>query len=306
MSEHADDWFESGRLWHFVGATVVTVLTLAMALISGDSSSSAQVVALGIGVLLLGIPHGAVDHVIAGSAVGLRGGRAWLLRFVGAYVLLAAIIAVTWWLLPVLSLIAFLIVSAIHFGVGDADDADPLAIAAHGATPIVVPVVAHPAATADIFAVLTSVDAADVRTVCGGLALPLGVLWTLLATAFVLRSRDIRSAAELAIIAASGVLLSPLISFVVYFCFWHSPRHMLAIAHGWDGRSPKRAVARFAREALPFTVATAVLAGVAIWSFPSTGGWSDATLQVIFIGLAALTVPHMIVTERARRAVARA
>lgn len=70
-------------------------------------------------VMVLGIPHGAIDHIVA--AKGHReAARPFNLKgFYARYLLLLGLIAVGWFILPTLSLIAFLLVSALHFGETD-------------------------------------------------------------------------------------------------------------------------------------------------------------------------------------------
>jgi Brp/Blh family beta-carotene 15,15'-monooxygenase len=91
------------------------------------------------------------------------------------------------------------------------------------------------------------------------------------------------------LLALGAAVLHPLAYFIAYWCFLHSPRHLEIAARdlnlqGWRARL--RAVA-------PTTLATYALALAAVPFLIGMPG--DAILmQVIFIGLAALTVPHMI------------
>jgi beta-carotene 15,15'-dioxygenase len=66
------------------------------------------------GVILttVGIPHGAIDHLIHNPQIDRKG----LIRFILIYLLLILIYGLTWWLLPKLALGAFLVMSAYHFG----------------------------------------------------------------------------------------------------------------------------------------------------------------------------------------------
>jgi len=91
------------------------------------------------------------------------------------------------------------------------------------------------------------------------------------------------------LLALGAAVLHPLAYFIAYWCFLHSPRHLTLAARdlsldSWGARL--RAVA-------PTTLATYALAAAAVPFLMDMPG--DAVLmQVIFIGLAALTVPHMI------------
>ena len=50
-------------------------------------------------------------------------------------------------------------------------------------------------------------------------------------------------------------------------------------------------------QAAAFTVASWVAGGVAIWWFADMANPEPVVLRVVFIGLAALTVPHMILVD---------
>jgi Brp/Blh family beta-carotene 15,15'-monooxygenase len=68
-----------------------------------------------IGLLVLGIPHGAMDHRVGGGAgaTGVSG------RFLAGYLGLTGLVLIAWWLAPMAALVGFLLVAAFHFGQGD-------------------------------------------------------------------------------------------------------------------------------------------------------------------------------------------
>lgn len=69
-----------------------------------------------IGMVFVGLPHGAVDHLIESKTWDYKKAP----RFIGHYLLLIACMGVMWFLAPALALIAFLVYSAWHFGQADA------------------------------------------------------------------------------------------------------------------------------------------------------------------------------------------
>ncbi len=68
-----------------------------------------------IGMICVGLPHGAVDHLIESKTWDYKKAP----RFIGQYLLLIACMGIVWLLAPVLALIAFLVYSAWHFGQAD-------------------------------------------------------------------------------------------------------------------------------------------------------------------------------------------
>jgi Brp/Blh family beta-carotene 15,15'-monooxygenase len=97
---------------------------------------------------------------------------------------------------------------------------------------------------------------------------------------------------EYALLVATALIAAPLIYFVVYFCGLHSPRHFLLTADQLR-LTPVQGL----RAALPIMAATLLLSALgAIALYMCTSTFEATTLQLVFIGLAALTVPHMILT----------
>jgi Brp/Blh family beta-carotene 15,15'-monooxygenase len=104
---------------------------------------------------------------------------------------------------------------------------------------------------------------------------------------------------ELLSIVGGGLLLHPLVFFTCYFALLHSPRHLLETAQGLGMTGLKRIYLA----TLPVLLATLLLAGLAYWLLPPIG-MAARVLRIVFIGLAALTVPHMLLdvaTEAERK-----
>ena len=101
-------------------------------------------------------------------------------------------------------------------------------------------------------------------------------------------------ATEAAAAAALTTLAPPLTAFAVYSASCTRPA--TCSAPGRCSGSPARELLRAA--ALP-TLATAAAAPVAFHLLEG-GSFDVRTLQVVFIGLAALTVPHMLLIEPLR------
>ena len=88
--------------------------------------------------------------------------------------------------------------------------------------------------------------------------------------------------------------LSPLIAFTVYFCFLHSIRHSISLAIELDPNSVANGFGLFAKKALPLTILTGVFSFIALYLLTNSYNLDSAILKVIFIGLASLTFPHIL------------
>lgn len=278
----------------------MTAAALALSPVARTLEPGSQMAILAVGLLSTGVPHGAVDHARMAPALRLRLGRAWLPVFLVAYLAIAGAVAALWLTAPVAGLSLFLAMSAHHFGRGDADDG--LGVVVHGSLPILAPCAAHPDAVSGLFATLTAVGAsswqAALRDAQPVLALAACVL---IALHLVRRRRNGGVTLEVLAVAAAGAILPPLVSFSIYFCVWHAPRHILQVAQELRPGPLLRSLAGFARDAMPMTLATAGLGAIAFAWLPPGQPPSDRLLQVVFVGLAALTVPHLVVTNLLRR-----
>ena len=70
-----------------------------------------QLIYCSILILLLGIPHGAIDHVLF-----FKKRQMSQLKFYSIYLGLSMLFVILWHILPITSLILFLLISAFHFG----------------------------------------------------------------------------------------------------------------------------------------------------------------------------------------------
>jgi Brp/Blh family beta-carotene 15,15'-monooxygenase len=241
-------------------------------------------------VLVLGVPHGALDPVLAGRWLKEAGPGRWVIFLSGYCLLVGAAIALWWWSESVF-LLGFLLVSAHHFS-EDLPGA-PLWRWVHGGSVILLPSVLH---TAELSRLLLLIAPATPEAAlqafpvlawpCAGLA-----LWD---TARMARNQWSTAAAR-SLLLASLVLLPPLLSFALYFCLWHAPVHVLRL---------RTKPLSWTRRLVMASAACAVLtvgASAASWWWL---GWQDipaALVTSLFVGLGALTLPHWLLVSHFQR-----
>ena len=83
-------------------------------------------------------------------------------------------------------------------------------------------------------------------------------------------------------------------NFTVYFCFLHSIRHSISLAIELDPNSVANGFGLFVKKALPLTILTGVFSFIALYLLTNSYNLDSAILKVIFIGLASLTFPHIL------------
>ncbi len=239
--------------------------------------------------VIAGLPHGALDAWVLRQT----GQGRWFIAGLLGYALAALSVILAWIFFPAILLGAFLFLAGFHFAISD-----PLAPTrraalfeglARGGAPLATPAFFHQERTAELFGMLASGGAGE------RLAEMLGLLfWPWLASlilALVLASRGAprRVGFELLTLLALFALVPPLPAFAIYFALLHSPRSMVATLQktglerkGW-----------FFDAVWP-TLAT-IAAALVIFATGMAGGFSDAgVVRVLFVGLAAVTFPHVI------------
>lgn len=296
-------------------STIAVAFVLSLSIIFSnfiDSSSITWQVVVALIALAIGIPHGALDHLVTLP-------RASVLRmtvFISIYVAIAvvAVWAILEW--NVIGFIGVVVMSALHFGIGDAafiserDRAEGAAIAPRiaqglyalsaGSLPVVVPLTNDQSTRA-----LAAVNA-DLIDWHGGFDGELLTLVTALAIfAFVVLalSKRWRDLIDLAVLAMLAFLTPPLVAFAAYFGLWHAMRHtarltlnlkssQASVANGAAGKAFRQAVI----PGIPALVGTFLVA--LIIGMQTPGKLSDEFLWLSLVVVWALTVPHMMATAR--------
>ena len=90
-----------------------------------------------------------------------------------------------------------------------------------------------------------------------------------------------------------NIFLSPILAFTLYFCFLHSIRHSITLIFELD-KSFRSGLKKFISRAIPLTFATGAIFLLAIYFLNSFYKLDEAIYKVIFIGLASLTFPHIL------------
>ena len=267
-------------------------------------------VSLAVVSLAVGIPHGAVDHLITVPKLsGLK-----MALFIAAYL---AVVAIAIGFILNQNTLGFQLVvlmSAVHFGVGDAAfvcEIDRrvgkarrfekiLYAFASGFVPVVVPLVNSQSTNA-----LQAVNPKLVGWV-GPLA-PV-ILWatvTLAVVAIVVMfaSKRLQEGIDLALLLTLAVVAPPLVAFAVYFGLWHALRHTGRLTLELD-RSKQmhelgKAGSAFAKAILAGVPALAItLVGAIVLGLSQGFSLAQNLLWYLLVVVWALTVPHMALTAR--------
>ena len=247
-------------------------------------------------VVMIGLPHGAFDGAIA-RHLGYSRTLGGLIKFVTVYLGLAAAVVAFWVWQPGLALALFLLISAVHFGYGDTTAASGISrvvqIVAHGGVAVFGISLFHLQQVTPLYAALTNGDvmlAVMLTEFFPLFIMPVSVVYLISA----IRDAGLRPRlVELALLCLLLSVVPPLVGFAIYFCVIHTGRHMRNI---WDRVSSNSTPRHILSQAVWFTLASWG-GGAIMLIWLDSGNVSQDLLQVIFIGLAALTVPHMILVD---------
>ena len=259
-----------------------------------------------LAVMLIGLPHGAFDGAIA-FCLGMGRSTGRIVSFCIVYLVLAGLFVMVWSLSAVFALTCFVVLSIMHFGSCDVQAiANPFSgrmnrifnvclVLTHGGIVTICLSYFHMQEVDRLFAVLAGDNAVLVTDF-------LGILWpvwlagvAVYGLAAVRHRGLILSLAELAILSGLMAVLPPLAGFAVYFCLVHSRRHFLSIFSAMRTILPVQIIVR---TALGLTVATWLMAGAGYWIQTQYAvAIDEAVLRTVFILLAALTLPHMILVD---------
>jgi Brp/Blh family beta-carotene 15,15'-monooxygenase len=258
---------------------------------------------LGLGVQLalcapliaaFGLPHGATDWQVANLVLRPRLGQGWALGFAAFYATGMALVTWAAWAAPHAALLGFIAVGIWHFGAEDAGahglGGSRLAVLAFGIPPVAAPALFWPAQTGVLLRNL-GIAGGPAPTYLAGAAM---AAWLFAAGATMLRHPAARRAIvlELGCLVALQAACPPLPAFAAYFCLIHGPRHMASL----PALPPSRAVQ--AASGVATVVIGLAAGGAAVWT-GAGAGW--ATINAVFWGLAALTLPHVVFGRLAAR-----
>jgi Brp/Blh family beta-carotene 15,15'-monooxygenase len=268
---------------------------------------TAQALFFIINVLLFGVCHGSLDYLQCpkdktGNVSGFR-----FAAFGAIYIGLIGLILYVWLHDPGPMLVSFLSISCLHFALDEDKKLPIIERLFWGFLPVLAPCFLHAQAVSQLFSFLIGSQTAFSSEMISALKM-LGFIICGLASAALLV--DIFSAIEKRSLEAfldslPGVLLlicyiilPPLLSFTIYFCWWHSMRQCIKLVARFQTDTFSPGLLRFLKAAAPLTIGSWLLALIIYVAVPRTniGELLGQQIRTMFYLLSALTVPHMLLT----------
>ena len=282
---------ERAQIWFGQAFLVTTAVLIAGASFGMRLNSCTMLTVLVLGVVLLGLPHGALDPLVARKAFAAYKRYSHPVFYM-VYLSAVCLYALLWMRLPTLGLAGFLMISAYHFGRDWYPRGNALTRLGYGLTVVSLPSILHGHAEAQIFNLLGTAHAqmlVEISRVISPFAVIVGGVGAVLQ--FTQRRKDL---VEFLAIVAGALLLEPLVFFTCYFSLLHSPRHLLETAKDLGLENCQS----IALKSMTILIATLMLGGLFYLYLPHAS-MSGRIVMTVFIGLAALTVPHMLLENLA-------
>jgi beta-carotene 15,15'-dioxygenase len=299
--------FAKTRQFSVWSVFAVIAVTVVLSLVFGGGSATWHVW-VAVAALAVGIPHGALDHLVTVPDMAPKK----MAIFVSGYLAVVFVVIGLILLWPVPGFLFVVVMSAVHFGMGDASF---IAQGADAEDANKTPwwVYALPAGALPVFIPLTKPGSAEALALVNAdlmswhFGADQAIFWVTLAGAaiagvWLVVRRDGAKARDLAVLALLALVTPPLIAFAAYFGLWHALRHTARLsqeipsakAHADAGRWVA-ALWRVSVPGLPALVGTMVAAlGITL-----VGGWAITDyLWIALVVVWALTVPHMALTWR--------
>lgn len=258
-------------------------------------------------ILSIGISHGALDNQKGKRLIKLYNINN-IYYFYLIYLIIAATIIIIWLLVPTLSLIIFLVVAAYHFGKEDTEflitkksNINIILYFLKGILIIIAPLMFHFVETINIFKLLLIQNESFylfLNFIENNYIISFIFLISLLTNIYFFL-KDFKLVNLLIFFDFTSILIlnyffTPLVAFTLYFCFLHSFRHSLSLITELDKYNFKNGLLIFIKKAAPLTILTAIFYLLSLYYLSNHYLVNEAIYKVIFIGLASLTFPHIL------------
>ena len=258
-------------------------------------------------ILSIGISHGSLDNFKGRKLFQILKIDNFSIFYFG-YILIALIVIFLWILIPYVSLIIFLMVASYHFGKEDTQFLtiensyyNQFLFFLKGSLIVFAPMYFHFDETISIFRLLLIENETFYKFLdlieSNRVLLYFVILSTLANILLFTKNFELKKFTiflDYFSILIINYYFSPLVAFTIYFCFLHSIRHSISLMSELDENNLGNGFKIFVKKALPLTFITAIFCVIGLYLLNNTYNFDSSILKIIFIGLASLTFPHIL------------
>jgi Brp/Blh family beta-carotene 15,15'-monooxygenase len=258
-------------------------------------------------ILSIGVSHGSLDNIKGRKLFQIFGINNFFIFYL-SYILISLIIIILWVIIPSISLVVFLIVASYHFGKEDTQFLiiensyhNQLLFFLKGSLIILAPMYFHFDETISIFKLLLIDNETFyqfLNLIETNKILLYGIIVSTLSSILLFTKnfelKKLTIFFDYFSILIINYYFSPLIAFTIYFCFLHSIRHSISLMSELDKNDLSNGLKIFLKKALPLTIITTIFCFLGLYLLNNTYNFDSSILKIIFIGLASLTFPHIL------------
>jgi Brp/Blh family beta-carotene 15,15'-monooxygenase len=279
----------------------------------GEIPMKIQLIYFTIMIGATGIPHGALDHIVAKTTATNNGQYFSIQKFLGRYLLAIILYSASWIFFPGISLIIFLLISAWHFGETDLSSANEtwswnVSRMLWGSLVLMIILLSHFEETNSVVLRITQgseIAQKTMKHLKGNGIYYFGLVASLFCAiaTFANRKNKINISGQYTINLIAIILLCsqlPLLpAFALYFGGWHAIRSFEIIFKFLHAAKEEMAAKPLTmwKNALPMTFLAAI--GFIFMAFIWQGtGMKMDPLPAVFIFLSIITLPHLDVMDK--------
>jgi beta-carotene 15,15'-dioxygenase len=258
-------------------------------------------------ILSIGVSHGSLDNLKGRKLFQIYGINNFVIFYL-SYILISLGVIFFWIIIPSISLIIFLIIASHHFGKEDTQFLiiensyfNQLFFFLKGTLIIFAPMYFHFDETISIFKLLLIDNESFyefLNFIESNKILLYGIILSTLSSIILfIKNFELKKFTiffDYFSILIINFYFSPLVAFTVYFCFLHSIRHCISLVYELDNNDLTNGLKIFTKKALPLTIVTATFCFLGLYLLNNTYNFDSSVLKIIFIGLASLTFPHIL------------
>ena len=258
-------------------------------------------------ILSIGVSHGSLDNEKGRKLFQIFHINNFFIFYL-SYISISLIVIFFWVIIPSISLIIFLLVASYHFGKEDTQFLviknsyfNQLLFFLKGSLIIWAPLYFHFDDTISIFKLLLVDNESFYKTmdlIETNKILFFGIILSTVSSIILFTNNfEIKKFSiflDYFSILIINYYFSPLVAFTIYFCFLHSIRHSISLISELDKNDLINGLKIFTKKALPLTILTATFCFIGLYLLNNTYNFDNSILKIIFIGLASLTFPHIL------------
>ena len=258
-------------------------------------------------ILVIGVSHGSLDHEKGRKLLKIFNINSMYIFYI-SYVSVSILVVAIWIFTPSISLLIFLLVASYHFGKEDTQFLInkfsvfyQLLFFFKGLLIVLAPIYFNFDDTVLIFKLILVENENFYLTldfIESNQILPVLIILSSLSSIYLfLKEFNIKKFSiflDYFSILILNYYLSPLVAFTMYFCFLHSVRHSMSLIYEIDSQDFTNGIKIFIKKAIPLTILTGIFCLIGLYLLNNTYGLDSSILKIIFIGLASLTFPHIL------------